>query len=141
MNTPSHIFVSLLIGLQFTQDPLMLFIAVLAGILPDLDHLPHITKALKTGRFGSSSRSFFHELIGLSIFTTLSLFTGDLFPLVFFPLLSHYLLDYMTRPTRPFYPFDKRELHLGIYPKSLKWMTIIEVPLTCLLGLIVFYML
>ncbi len=138
MNSAAHILASLFIGLQFTHDPLLLGLAVVAGFLPDFDHLAHVPRALRTGRFGSASRSRFHELYGLTLFAAMTLFAGSYFPLVFFPLLAHYLLDYLSRPTRPLYPFEGAEIHLELYPTSLSWMTITEVPLTCLLALLTY---
>lgn len=138
MNSAAHILVSLFIGLQFTHDPWLLGLAVVAGFLPDFDHLAHVPRALRTGRFGSASRSRFHELYGLTLFSTAALLAGDYFPLLFFPLLGHYLLDYLSRPTRPLYPFERAEVHLGLYPKSLSWMTITEVPVTCLFALLTY---
>ncbi len=89
------------------------------GTLPDIDHIPHIGKALSTGRFGPQVRSALHELPGLSLMTVIAILLSSRVPfgVMFYPLLSHYLLDFLTRPTRPFYPFSREVIHLGIYPK------------------------
>lgn len=131
MNLLTHVLLSYKIASYFTADPVLMAAAVLLGVLPDLDHLSHIPKALKTLRFGSASRSRFHELYGLSVITILlAMLPAGIMPALFFPPLSHYLLDFFTRETRPFYPRDRTELYVGWYPKGLKMRTLSDIILT-----------
>ncbi|MFH0862824.1 MAG: hypothetical protein V1875_07350 [Candidatus Altiarchaeota archaeon] len=137
MNSIAHILLSYLIGRQFTDEPLILAVCVFWGILPDLDHIPHLSRALSTGRFGPESRSRFHELYGLSAlsasFSVVLLFRPSLY-FLYFPLLAHYLLDFLTRPTRPLYPYEGSQQFGHIYPRSLKRMTVADVLVTLALA-------
>jgi len=143
MNLLAHAVAAYAIGTQFTSDPKLLLAAVFFGILPDFDHITHIPRALKTGRFGPQSRSNIHELYGLtiiaSITTILFYVNPSLAPLVFLPFLAHHLMDFLTRPTRPFKPVDETETHLKIYPKSIMGLTIADTIVTA--GLIVWLVL
>ena len=136
MNTIAHILLSFLIGRHFTSDPTLLLVAVLLGNLPDLDHISHISNAARTGRFGPGSRSRFHELYGLSLisvlFVPVALLRHELL-FLYYPLLSHYLADFLTRPTRPLYPVNSAEMHGSIYPRSFFWMSFADVLVTLVL--------
>ena len=127
---------SYLIGRHFTSDPTLLAACVVLGLLPDIDHISHIGRALKSGRFGAASRSRFHELYGLSIFSALFGLVIKHYPdiyFLYFPLLGHYLFDFLTRPTRPLYPFENTVQHGSMYPQTLKWMTVADVIVTAFL--------
>lgn len=132
MNLLAHVLVSYGIGSYYTSEPRLIVLAILIGVLPDFDHIPKLKKALESGRFGAESRSVFHELAGLSLFSTIALALSLWIPfgIVFYPLLSHYLMDFLTRSTRPFYPFSKNVIHLGIYPKSYFGMVLADVFVT-----------
>ena len=138
MNSIAHILLSYLIGRQFTDDPLILSACIFWGILPDLDHLPHIANAIRTGRFGPKSRSRFHELYGLSFlsasFSLVLLIRPSLY-FLYFSLLGHYLFDFLTRPTRPLYPYDDSQLFGHLYPRTLTWMTVADALLTLTLAI------
>lgn len=120
MNFIAHLLVSYAIGAKLADWPLAILVAVIFGTLPDIDHLPHLKKALSTGRFGPQVRSALHELAGLSLMSVAAILLSAWIPfgVMFYPLLSHYLLDFLTRPTRPFHPFSPEVIHLGVYPKS-----------------------
>jgi len=113
---------------------------VLFSIIPDFDHVPHLINALKTGRFGVKSRSSLHELVGLALILSGSLIVKavrpHLFPLTFSCGLSHFVVDFLTRPSRPLYPFSTREVDLKLYPRGLREMIIWDAILTVGLGLI-----
>lgn len=134
MNLLAHILLSYNIATYFTSDSNLIVMAVFLGILPDFDHIPHLAGALKTLRFGSKSRSRFHELYGLSFISLgvaiISFFKPSLFPLLFFPVLSHYLLDFLSRETRPFFPTDDFEVFLGWFPQKLKTRTLADIIVT-----------
>ena len=133
MNLVAHLLASYLVARQLTSDPFLLAAGVLFGLLPDIDHLSHTKRAIRTGRYGTESRSRFHELYGLALFSAfimiLSFFFGN-FAVMFFPLLVHYLLDFLTRPTRPLYPYDKTVMHFSLYPKSMKNMIVADILFT-----------
>lgn len=118
--------------------------AILTGVLfsvfPDFDHIPHLRKASRTGRFEVESRSLFHEVLGLVLVLPASLVVKALCPhlflLAFSCGLSHFIIDFLTRPCRPLYPFSFRQFDLDLYPKGLKQMFIRDATLTICLILI-----
>lgn len=133
MNLAAHILASYLVVRALTDDPNLMVIGMFFGLLPDADHISHTMRAIRTGRYGTESRSRFHELYGLALFSTaimiLSYVWGN-FAVMFFPLLIHYLLDFLTRPTRPLYPYNKTIMHFSLYPKTMKNMIIADVLFT-----------
>ena len=141
MNIAFHILTGLLFAKLFGVNSLPgIAMGVIFSIIPDIDHIPHLGKALKTGRFGVGSRSTLHELVGLALITTGSLIVKTAYPSLF-PLtlscgLSHYVIDLLTRPSRPLYPFSTREVDLKLYPRGLREMIIWDTILTAGLGLI-----
>ena len=141
MNIAFHILTGLLFAKLFGVSSLPgITIGVIFSIIPDIDHIPHLGKALKTGRFGVGSRSTLHELVGLALITTGSLIVKTAYPHLFLLTLScglsHYVIDLLTRPSRPLYPFSTREVDLKIYPRGLREMIIWDTILTAGLGLI-----
>jgi hypothetical protein len=141
MNIAFHILTGLLLAKLFGVNSLPgITIGVIFSVIPDIDHIPHLGKALKTGRFGVGSRSTLHELVGLALITTGSLIINvaypHLFPLTLSCGLSHYAIDLLTRPSRPLYPFSTREVDLKLYPRGLREMIIWDTILTAGLGLI-----
>ncbi|MDH5460833.1 MAG: metal-dependent hydrolase [Candidatus Bathyarchaeota archaeon] len=141
MNIIFHALLGLLLarllGISSIPDVL---IGVLFSIFPDFDHIPYLKKAFKTGRFGVESRSPLHELLGLVFILLGSLVVkvaySHLFLLVISCGLSHFLVDFLTRPCRPLYPFSSKHVDLNIYPRGLKKMFILDTFLTIALGLI-----
>jgi len=141
MNIAFHILTGLLLAKLFGVRSLPgITIGVIFSIIPDIDHIPHLKKALKTGRFGVGSRSTLHELVGLALITAGSLIVKatypHLFPLTFSCGLSHFAIDLLTRPSRPLYPFSTREVDLKLYPRGLREMIMWDAILTASLGLI-----
>lgn len=125
MNFFAHLLVSYAIGAKLAGWPYTL-VAVIFGTIPDIDHLLHLRKAASTGRFGCESRSFLHELPGLSLMTlaAIALSVWVPFGIMFYPLLLHHIMDFLTRPTRPFYPVSDTIIHMGIYPQG-RWNLIV----------------
>ncbi len=133
MNFIAHILASYIIARSLSTDPNMILLGILFGLLPDIDHISHTLRAIRTGRYGTESRSRFHELYGLAIsaFAIMILsYLGGNYAVMFFPLLGHYLLDFLTRPTRPFYPYNKTVTHYSLYPKSMKNMILADILFT-----------
>jgi membrane-bound metal-dependent hydrolase YbcI (DUF457 family) len=141
MNIIFHALLGLLLarllGISSIPDVL---IGVLFSIFPDFDHIPYLKKAFKTGRFGVESRSPLHELLGLVFILLGSLVVkvaySHLFLLVISCGLSHFIVDFLTRPCRPLYPFSSKNVDLNIYPRGLKKMFILDTFLTVALSLI-----
>ncbi len=126
-----------LLGISFIPD---ILIGVLFSVFPDFDHIPYLKRAFRTGRFGVESRSPLHELVGLALVLSGSLVVkvvySHLFLLTLSCGLSHFVVDFLTRPCRPLYPFSKKEVDLNLYPRGLKEMFFCDMILTVALGLI-----
>jgi len=141
MNIIFHALLGLLLAklLGISSIPEILF-GVLFAVFPDFDHVPHLRRAFETGRFRVESRSLLHELVGFIFVLCGSLVVrivdAHLFLLTFSCGLSHFVVDFLTRPCRPLYPFSHKEVDLNLYPKELKQMFVYDTILTIALGLI-----
>lgn len=141
MNIIFHALLGLLLakllGISSIPDVL---IGILFAVFPDFDHVLYLKKAFKTGRFGVESRSPLHELVGLILVLCGSLVVkiaySHLFLLVFSCGLSHFVVDFLTRPCRPLYPFSNKGVDLNLYPKGLREMFVYDTILTIVLGTI-----
>ncbi|MFB0500871.1 MAG: metal-dependent hydrolase [Candidatus Bathyarchaeia archaeon] len=141
MNIIFHALLGLLLAKLFGISSVpSILIGVLFSVFPDFDHIPYLERAFRTGRFGVESRSPFHELVGLVLVLSGSLVvkvvSSDLFLLVFSCGLSHFVVDFLTRPCRPLYPFSGKKFDLNLYPRGLKEMFMSDAVLTAALGLI-----
>jgi len=141
MNIIFHALLGLLLAKLFGISSMpSILIGVLFSVFPDFDHIPYLKKAFRTGRFGVESRSPLHELVGLVLVLSGSLVVGvvysHLFLLAFGCGLSHFIVDFLTRPCRPLYPFSAKKVDLNLYPRGLKEMFILDTILTAALSLI-----
>ena len=132
----------LLTKLLFSKPDILIYLMmIIVSTIVDIDHVKFLKKAFKSKRFDVQSRSRFHEmfglLIGLIVLSLLSLLTEIAIPLSI-AFSFHYLIDYLTRPTRPFYPFKKEICDFNLYPRSLKGITISDIILTGGLACIIF---
>jgi hypothetical protein len=141
MNIIFHALLGLLLAKLFgiSQVPSIL-VGVLFSVFPDFDHIPYMKRAFRTGRFGVESRSPLHELVGLVLVLSGSLIVkfiiSDLFLLTFSCGLSHFVVDFITRPCRPLYPFSDKKIDLHLYPRALRGMFIWDAVLTAALSFI-----
>jgi hypothetical protein len=112
----------------------------IASIITDLDHILHLRTAMKTRRFKSETRTRWHELHGLLLAmitsTIIMLFSEPLGRSLLIGFVSHYFLDLLTRPTRPFYPLNEKVVFLGLAPRNLKKLTAYDTVLTVIMGVI-----
>ena len=141
MNIIFHALLGLLLAKLFGINYVpSILVGVLFSVFPDFDHVPYLKKAFRTGRFGVESRSPLHELVGLVLVLSGSLVVKvvcpHLFLLAFSCGLSHFVVDFLTRPCRPLYPFSARKIDLNLYPRGLKEMFTWDAILTAVLGLI-----
>jgi ABC-type multidrug transport system permease subunit len=143
LNTLGHVFFAnllLVFGAPSIVSPTTLMAATLASVITDLDHVLHLRTAMKTHRFKSESRSRWHELPGLLVAMTVStivmFFSASLGRALLIGFVSHYFLDLLTRPTRPFYPLSERIVFLGLAPRNLKKLTAYDTVLTVIMGVI-----
>ena len=143
MNTIGHVFFAnllLVFGAPSIVSPTTLMATTLASAITDLDHFLHLRTALKTHRFKSETRSRWHELPGLLLAmtasTTVMFFSASLGRALLTGFVSHYFLDLLTRPTRPFYPLSEKIVFLGLAPRNLKKLTAYDTVLTVIMGVI-----
>jgi len=141
MNIIFHALLGLLLAKLFGISSIpSILMGVLFSVFPDFDHIPHLKRAFRTGRFGVESRSLLHELVGLVLVLSGSLVVkvvhSPLFLLAFSCGLSHFVVDFLTRPCRPLYPFSDKKVDLNLYPRELKEMFIWDAILTAALSLI-----
>jgi hypothetical protein len=142
VNIVFHALLGALIAklMGITALPYFLF-AVLLSMLPDFDHIPFLAKASKTGRFGVESRSPLHEFVGIPMVVLISVIVSLGFSYPFLPGivcgLSHFAVDFLTRPFRPLYPFSNKTVDLHLYPRNLRWMFVADAALTAILCVIV----
>jgi len=141
MNIVFHALLGLLLAELFGINSIPgILVGVLFSVFPDFDHIPHVKKAIRSGRFGVESRSSLHELVGLVLLSLGSLAVSVIHPhlslLGFSCGLSHFIVDFLTRPSRPLYPFSSRKVDLRLYPEGLKDMFVWDAILTAALGLV-----
>jgi membrane-bound metal-dependent hydrolase YbcI (DUF457 family) len=122
MDLISHIIFAYI--LNFGNFDFWLF---LGAMLPDLDKFVTYRK----GYFGGyRSRTLFTELPFASILIIISNFINPLFTL---GLISHYILDFITGETRPFYPFIKNVVNFNL---KLKYKVLVGVIIWSIGGLL-----
>ncbi|MBI2579080.1 MAG: metal-dependent hydrolase [Candidatus Aenigmarchaeota archaeon] len=144
MNTLLHFFLSYLVveGALGNAYNYAVYILLFSVIL-DLDHIPYVIKTRRKvlrKKFGSESRSRFHELYGLTLFSAaaslLAFFSGaTLAKVIALSAIVHYAADFLVGKSRPFYPFSKKEISLGMLPD--KYRMHFEIASTLILGAVV----
>jgi membrane-bound metal-dependent hydrolase YbcI (DUF457 family) len=81
-----------------------------------------------------------HELLGLllamAVSVAVSFVSAPLGESLLIGVVSHYFLDLLTRPTRPFYPLSEKVVFLGLAPRNLKKLTAYDAVVTGLFGVI-----
>jgi len=141
MNLVFHAFLALLLCKFFGINSLPeVLVGLLFAVFPDFDHFPQLKKAFKTGKFGTESRSIIHEGIGVVITLVAALIVNFIYTRLFLVALtcglSHFVVDFLTRPCRPLYPFSEKEIDLHLYPTELRKMATYDTILTAALGII-----
>jgi hypothetical protein len=143
LNTFGHIFFAnllLVFGAPSIVSPTTLMVTTIAAVITDIDHFVHLRTALKTRRFKSETRSRWHELPGLLLMMTVAvavmLVSESLGRALLVGFVSHYFLDLLTRPTRPFYPLSEKVVFLGLAPRNLKKLTVYDTAVTATFGAI-----
>jgi len=142
VNIVFHALLGTLIAelMGMTAIPYIL-VAVLLSVLPDFDHVQYLTKALRTRRFGPESRTLLHEFIGIPIVVSISIIINLVYSYPFMTAilcgLSHFAVDFLTRPFRPLHPFSNKTVDLSIYPRNLRKMFVTDTALTAILCMLV----
>ncbi len=143
MNPIGHIFLAhllLLFGVRSYVSPTTLIVTGVASTLADLDHIPWLRLAIKTRRFTAEARTRWHELPGLLLSIAISIsimyFSASLGRSLLIGFVSHYFLDLLTRPTRPFYPMSEKVVFLELAPTSLRKLVVYDLILTAIMGVV-----
>lgn len=143
MNTIGHILFAHILVLFAARDDVSLttlIVTGLASVLIDLDHITKVGHAIKKGRFGPSTRTRWHELFGLFVFMSISVyvsvFSASIGRSLLIGFVSHYFLDLLTRPTRPLYPMSEKLVFLKLAPRGLRELVAYDAILTIVMGVI-----
>ena len=111
----------------------------ISGIIVDLDHIPSLGDFMRTKRFGPGVRSRWHEIYGLLaslILSFLIMFISiDVGRILMIGFTSHYFLDMITRPTRPYYPLSEKTVFLKLAPTNHSNLIIYDIVVTAFFGL------
>lgn len=135
-----YLFVDIVLGNAWDY----LLIIFIFSVLIDLTHIPYL---IRTGsevvrkRFGSGSRTRFHEMYGLALFSFVLCFAFFVFDAISLSvaalcLLLHFSLDFISGESMPFYPFSRKRVFLGMLPYSYRNKVIFEAGSTLLLMVI-----
>jgi membrane-bound metal-dependent hydrolase YbcI (DUF457 family) len=143
MNIVFHFLFGLLMAeLVFGNALAYLPYILVFSLLVDLDHIPYVLRfrrGLMEKKFGSESRSRFHELYGMTVLSiaisAASFFINPkLAGIIALSVILHYAVDFVAGNTRPFYPLSGTEVNVGLYPKKFRIVT--EAILTAVLVII-----
>ncbi len=135
----NYLFVDFVIGNAWSY---VIFILIFSVAI-DLTHVPYL---LKTGsgvikrRFGSASRTRFHEIYGLTLLSALVCICYLFFPhatmIAALCMVLHFALDFLAGKSMPFYPYSKTEVFLHIFPYGYRNKILFEIVLTLLTGVL-----
>ena len=137
----NYVFVDLFVsGSAWSYLPVIIVFSVLI----DLTHLPYLLKMkgkVVEKRFGSESRTRFHEMYGLAIISfilCIMFFFFDIMTVSIAALciLLHFSLDFISGKSMPFYPYSRREVSLGMLPYGYKNKVVFEVITTIIMGVL-----
>ncbi len=143
MNTLFHfLFNYVFVDVVFGNAWDYLAIIFVFSVLIDLTHLPYLIKVrggVVEKRFGSGSRTRFHELYGLTLFSfflcVVFFFLGPVITgISALCLLLHFSLDFISGKSVPLYPYSNKEIFLGMLPYGYRNKVFFEVVFTIILG-------
>ena len=121
-----------------------IFVIFVFSVLIDLTHIPYLLKKksrVMEERFGSESRTRFHEIYGLAVFSFILCLAFFFFDLAFVStaalcLLLHFSVDFISGKSMPFYPYSDTEVFLGLMPYGYRNKIAFEVLSTLILGVL-----
>lgn len=141
MNTLLHFFFNFLVveSVWHNAHEYVWWIAAFSMCI-DLDHLPYLSSIrwkVRSCGLGAKSRSRFHELFGLALFSLViavySFFGSlELLKVVALSFVLHLAMDFVIGHTRPFFPFSDRVVFLNVLP--VKYRMLFEVVATVVFG-------
>lgn len=121
MNPLLHFLVSyIFVEIIFKNAKENLILILISSTFLDLDHILYILKKkekILNDRFGAESRSIFHELLGMLIFSFIISFLylildKTLVRILYLSLFLHYAIDFLSGKSRPLYPYSRIEIQL-----------------------------
>lgn len=123
MNIFSHALASFVLAKLIGLDNTMTVIAIMFGVLPDIDHIFRVGEYYHENHLHLVKewpwRTAFQELIGLVWVVPIAFLMGSTVPVIFF--LLHLAMDYtMTYAKQPFSPFSNFTIH-GFFPENGKF--------------------
>jgi len=127
MNIFAHFLLNyVLVSAIYGNPNNYLWLIIIFSVFIDLDHIPYILKvktSLIKKKFGSESRTRFHELYGITFFSLIFsilifFFDTKSIQIAALCLMLHYAADLLVGKSRPFYPYIKKEIFLGILPEK-----------------------
>ncbi len=142
MNVIFHfLFNYLFVDIVFDNAWSYLVIILIFSVLIDFTHLPYLLKVGKgvaKKRFGSESRTRFHEMYGLTLFSAIVCilyFVIDpiMIEIIAICIVLHFAIDFLTGKSIPFYPYSKKEVFLHIFPYGYREKVLFEISSTILL--------
>lgn len=136
----NYLFVDFVVGNAWGYAAVILVFSVAI----DMTHVPYL---MKTGsgvierRFGSASRTRFHEIYGLTLLSALVCICYLVFPHVAVMIAAmcivlHFALDFLAGKSMPFYPYSKTEVFLHIFPYGYRNKILFEIALTLSTGVL-----
>lgn len=136
----SYLFVDIVFGNAWDY----LMVILVFSVFIDITHLPYLIKVRKyvvKNRFGSESRTRFHEIYGLTLFSAIIcvsyfLFNPLIIEIIAMCIVLHFAIDFLTGKSMPFYPYSKREVFLRVFPYGYKEKVLFEIFSTVLLGVL-----
>lgn len=145
MNILFHFFFNyLFIDVFFGNAWSYALIIFIFSIFIDFTHLPYlfrVREGVVKKRFGSGSRTRFHEIYGLTLFSALlciSYFFADriIIEIASTCIVLHFSVDFLAGKSMPFYPYSKREVFLHVLPYGYRKKILFEILSTTLSGVL-----
>lgn len=136
----NYVFVDFITGMAWDY----IIVVFLFSVLIDLTHLPYLLR-VRSGvvdrRFGSESRTRFHEMYGLVMFSFILCVAFFFFDIITTSiaalcLVLHFSIDFISGKSMPFYPYSNKEVFLGMLPYGYRNKVIFEVFSTLTVGVL-----
>ncbi len=147
MQLPSHILLSYAVYSAVAPEANAYLVPFLiSSIVVDIDHVPAylLNKPKHTKICGALWRTRLHELYGATFFSFVIilvwLFNQTLAQILAVGIIMHYIIDFLTGETRPFFPYSNEKIQI-FFVKSKIWLIILEFIFSfSLIGLILWKM-
>jgi hypothetical protein len=136
----NYVFVEFITGMAWDY----IIVVFLFSVLIDLTHLPYLLKVRRNvvdRRFGSESRTRFHEMYGLIVFSFILCLAFFFFDIIIISiaalcLVLHFSIDFISGKSMPFYPYSNKEVFLGLMPYGYRNKVVFELFSTLIMGVL-----